>query len=414
MTESTDRPVIGRAFRVAALVALPVGALLLAWWMTRAPADALAPVAEGHEHAAVTAAASGASQSVMLTAEQARRIGVTFAEVRREALAAEVRTVGQVVVDETSTYSVSLRFDGWVERLHVNATGQAVQAGDALLDIHSPMVVSAEEEFLLARRLAGNVAGGDARTRGGATDLESAARRRLEAWQVPEEEIARLERTGEVSRSLTLRALASGVVLEKAVLAGQRVMAGDALYRIADLTTVWIEAEIYEQDLREVGVGQATVATFDARPGERWSGRIAHVYPTLSTESRTARVRVVLANPGMRLKPGMFATLLIAGPRRPAVLTVPRSAVLVTGERTLVFVRRADGGLEPREVGTGARTRERIEILRGLAAGETVVASATFLVDSESNLRTVLGGMGDMPGMEITTPPSSAPPRERR
>ena len=188
--------------------------------------------------------------------------------------------------------------------------------------------------------------------------------------------------------------------------AGQRIMAGDAVYRLADLSTVWVDGDVYEQDLRAVRQGQRATAEFDAYPGERWAGRIAYVYPTLSPETRTARVRVALANPGLRLKPGMYATLHIEGAGSAAALTVPRAAVLATGERQLVFVRRADGRLEPREVTLGATSDDRAEILRGVSAGDTVVASATFLVDAESNLGTALGGMGDMPGMEITLPPA--------
>jgi len=189
------------------------------------------------------------------------------------------------------------------------------------------------------------------------------------------------------------------------VLAGQKIMAGDALYRVADLSTVWVEGEVFEQDLANVREGQGVRAELQALPGERRTGRIAYVYPTLNPETRTVRVRVVLPNHDLRLKPGMYATLRITAGARDAVLTVPRSAVLSTGERSIVFVRGANGQLAPREVSIGASNDERVEILRGVRAGETVVASATFLVDAESNLGTALGGMGDMPGMELTTPP---------
>ncbi|HET9453818.1 MAG TPA: efflux RND transporter periplasmic adaptor subunit, partial [Gemmatimonadaceae bacterium] len=225
---------------------------------------------------------------------------------------------------------------------------------------------------------------------------------------VPAGDIARIERTGQVQRTMTLRAPATGVVLEKTVTQGQRVMAGDALYRLADLRRVWVEGEVYEQDLGAMRVGQGASAEFDAYPGQRWAGRITFVSPTVSPTTRTARVRVELANPEFRLKPGMFATMHITGAGRPAVLTVPRSAVLITGERQLVFVRRPDARLEPRLVQVGATSDDRAEILRGLAAGETVVASATFLIDAESNLGTALGGMGDMPGMEFTLPPTDS------
>ncbi|HZO18596.1 MAG TPA: efflux RND transporter periplasmic adaptor subunit, partial [Gemmatimonadaceae bacterium] len=185
---------------------------------------------------------------------------------------------------------------------------------------------------------------------------------------------------------------------------GQRIMAGDQLYKVADLGTVWVEGEVFEQDLSSVRLGQRAVAEVEAVPGEEFPGRITYVYPTVNPETRTARVRVELANPRLRLKPGMYATLRLTGTSGVVALTVPRTAVLSTGERNLVFVKRPDGKLEPRLVELGATTDDRLQILRGLAAGDTVVASATFLVDAESNLGTTLGGMGNMPGMDMTAP----------
>lgn len=418
MDETNEVPTSRRLLRGALLVALPLGALLIAWWFTRAPggepvaSPVTAPAADGHDHAAMAGMAGMAADTaapISLTADQARRIGVTFAPVTSGALSTEVRTLGQVVVDESRVHAITLRFDGWVERLRVDRTGQTVRAGDPLMDVYSPMVVSAQEELLLARRLSVQLGAAEGRARSDATDLVASARRRLMLWDVPEDEIARLERTGEVTRTITPRASASGEVLEKSVVEGQRVMAGDVLYRIADLSQVWVEGDVYEQDLRAIAVGQSAVATFDAIPGAARTGRVALVYPTLSTETRTARVRLAFDNADRRLRPGMFATLRIAGARRASALSVPRSAVLSTGERALVFVRAADGSIAPREVKVGASTDDRTEILSGVVAGETVVSSATFLVDAESNLRTALGGMGDMPGMEITTPPTSAP-----
>lgn len=405
-----ERALLSPARRVArgvVLIAAPIAAVLVAWWATRGPADG--GDADAEDHSTMVAPAVGASASVTLTAEDARRIGVTYAVATRGALSQEIRTVGQVVADETRLHTVALRLDGWVERLFVAYTGQLVRAGEPLLELYSPMAVNAQEELLLARRLVEDLAAGDERARREAESLVAAARRRLAWWEVPDEEIARVERTGEVLRTVTLRVPVSGVVLEKQVIAGQRVMAGEALYRIADLSTVWIEGDVYEQDQRALAVGQAVVAEFDAFPGERWSGRISYVQSTISEETRTLRVRITLANPQLRLKPGMFATLRLTGVGRASTLSVPRSAVLATGERAIVFVRLADGRLAPTEVKTGFMTRDRIEILRGLVAGDVVVASATFLVDAESNLGTALGGMGDMPGMEITVPPSSPP-----
>jgi membrane fusion protein, copper/silver efflux system len=364
-----------------------------------------------HNHAVPATQAAG---PVMLSADAARRIGVTYATATIGSLAREVRSVGQVTFDETRVKTIALKVDGWVERLYVDFTGQAVNVGDPLLSIYSPMMVSAQEELVLARRLAADVASGTPDAVRGAEELVRSAQRRLAYWDVPQSEIDRLVRTGEVQRAITVRARVGGVVVEKAVLAGQRVMAGDALYRVADLGEVWLEGEIYEQDLTTVRLGLAVTAELEAYPGEHWSGRIAYVYPTLNPETRTARVRVELANPGLRLKPGMYATFRFTGAARAGVLSVPRSAILSTGERSLVFVRRDDGMLEPREVRISAAAQDHVEVLAGLRAGEVVVASATFLVDAESNLKSALGGMGNMPGMDMTSPPKSPgqkPPR---
>ena len=392
-----------RILRLAAYPAVLLATGGVVYLATRdGSAATTAPAA--HRHGA--AASSGSSaRPVTLSDADARRIGVTFAPVTLAALDREVRTVGQIALDETRVSAIAPKIDGWVERLYVNSTGQPVAAGQPLLTIYSPMLVTAQEELLLARRLQGEVASAEGATTQRAADLVASARRRLAYWDIAPSEIAEVERTGAVRKTMTLRAPAGGYVLEKNVLAGQKIMAGDALYRVADLSAVWVEGEVFEQDLASVRVGQTVRAELQALPGEHRTGRIAYVYPTLNPETRTVRVRVVLPNRDLALKPGMYATLRITAGARDPVLTVPRSAVLSTGERSIVFVRDAGGALAPREVALGASNDERVEILRGVRAGETVVASATFLVDAESNLGTALGGMGDMPGMELTTPP---------
>jgi membrane fusion protein, copper/silver efflux system len=243
----------------------------------------------------------------------------------------------------------------------------------------------------------------------GATEMLESTRRRLAYWDISPAQIERIERSGQVQKVVALRATASGHVLEKKVLPGQRIMAGEPLYKVADLSTVWVEGDVFEQDLPAVRVGETVRADFEALPGAPRTGRISYVYPTINPETRTARVRVVLPNGDMLLKPGMYATLRIAGVSRGDVLTVPREAVLSTGTRSVVFVREQGGALTPREVVLGVTSGERVEVLRGLNAGDAVVASATFLIDAESNLGKALGGMGDMPGMDVTTPPTTVP-----
>ncbi|MGH7618507.1 MAG: efflux RND transporter periplasmic adaptor subunit [Gemmatimonadaceae bacterium] len=364
-------------------------------------------MAAAHNHGA--SATADAARPVMLTPDQARRIGVTYAAATLGALGKEVRTLGQITFDETKVQTIAPKIDGWVEQLFVNVTGQPIIAGQALFTIYSPMLVTAQEELLLAKRLQHDVSAGSSDAQQNASELVSSARRRLAYWDIPESEIADIERSGEVHRVLTLRSPAAGYVLEKNVIAGQRIMAGDALYRVTDLTTVWVEGEVFEQDLATVHVGQTVHADFQALPGEHRMGRISYVYPTINPDTRTAKVRVVLPNDDLRLKPGMYATLRIAGTARQSVLTVPRDAVLSTGERNIVFVRVAGGQLAPREVSLGASNDDRVEILRGLGLGDTVVSSATFLVDAESNLGKALGGMGNMPGMDMSEPPKALP-----
>ena len=376
------------------------------FFMTRAAAT---PAAMAAETASVAGKTAPLGSPVTLSTMDAQRIGVTYATATVGGLAKEVRTVGQITFDETRVHTISLKIDGFVDHLIVNATGQAVTAGQPLLTIYSPMLVSAEEELLLAKRLQRDVAGASAETRRSAEDLLTSSRRRLAYWDVPTGEINEVERSGHVHKTLTMRAPAGGYVLEKSVTAGQKVMAGDPLYKVADLSVLWAEGEVFEQDMSTVLLGAAVNAEFAAFPDEHWLGRISYIYPTLNPETRTVRVRVVLPNAAFRLKPGMYATLRIAGRAREGVLSVPRSAVLATGERSIVFVRESSGELAPREVALGTTNDDRVEILRGLAAGETVVASATFLVDAESNLSKALGGMGNMPGMEMKTPPKALP-----
>jgi Cu(I)/Ag(I) efflux system membrane fusion protein len=395
----------GRALRWLLYAAVPAAALAIVFLFQ---GKAEQPDATNHVHGSVVAPEGG--QPVALSADAANRIGVTYTTVTVGPLTREVRTVGQVTFDETRVKAIAPKLDGWVERLYVDFTGQSVAVGDPLLAIYSPMLVTAQEELLLAKRLTNDVAAGTPDAVRSANELLGSARRRLAYWDIRERDIAEVERTGEVQRTLTLRAPAAGVVVEKLVLSGQRIMAGETLYRVADLSVVWVEGEVFEQDLPAVRTGLPVTAEFEAFPGERWSGRITYIYPTLDPDTRTARVRLALPNPERRLKPGMYATFLFTSPRRGDALSVPRSAVLSTGERSLVFVRRTDGRLEPRTVRVGVVAGDRVEVLAGLRAGETVVASATFLIDAESNLGSALGGMGDMPGMDMTAPTPAPPP----
>jgi membrane fusion protein, copper/silver efflux system len=337
---------------------------------------------------------------VRLTSDQARAIGVTFTTVDRGPLTRLVRTVGQVIPAEPNLADVTPKIDGFVDRLFVDATGQAVRKGDPLLSLYSPMLVTAQEELLTALRLSGAIDSSDAEAWRNALALVAASRRRLAYWDISADQIARLERTGEVTKTLTLTAPEGGVVLEKMVVAGQGVTPGMKLYRIADLSTVWIEGEVFEQDLAFIRLGAEARVELAAYPGRSWRGRVSFVYPVVDEQSRTARVRVVLPNSGGTLRPGMYGTLFFDAVLDPDRLSVPAEAVVMTGERNLVFLVRPDGMLDPREVVLGARGDGRVQILSGLAAGDRIVASANFLVDAESRLATD-AGMANMPGMNM-------------
>ena len=361
--------------------------------------------AGGHDHAAMSAPSGGLSP-VVLDGEAARRIGVTYAKVERKALPVFVRSVGTVTYDETRLATVNPKIEGWVEKLHVDFTGAPVRAGQPLMDLYSPALVFAQEELILAVRLSGNAAAG--RASDNAEELLRSARRRLAYWDIPEAEIRRIEETGEPLKVLTMTAPATGIVVEKNVVEGDRIMPGMTLYRIADLSRVWVEADIFEKDLASVALGQGALVSFEAFPGRPFTGRVTYVYPTVSPESRTGRIRLELQNANGALKPGMYADITLDVPPTPPVLVVPRSAVIDTGERVLVFVAAADGSLHPREVKTGRASLQLMEVLSGLSEGETIVSSAAFLIDAESNLGTMTGApgdstasdMGDMPGMD--------------
>lgn len=345
--------------------------------------------------------------AVQLTANQIRQFGVTFGTADVRTLEDRIRTTGVVNFDETRIAQVTPKFGGFVEQLYIAFTGQPVRRGQPLLEIYSPELVAAQEELLVARRLERTmdesaVPGVPA----GSSNLLAAATRRLRLWDISEAQIEQILRTGEVQRSLTLHAPASGVVIEKSVVEGQAVQAGQTLYTIADLAEVWVEAELRESEAGNVREGTRATLEFAAFPGRPFNGRVEYVYPTLQEASRTIKARVAMTNPEGRIKPGMYATVRFTTPNR-TVLTVPTAAVVRTGERAMVFVDMGGGRLMPHEIETGSVGDAYVEVLAGLEPGQRVVTSAQFLLDSESNLGEVMkamigmgGDMGDMGGMD--------------
>lgn len=345
---------------------------------------------------------SGDRQPVMLTAAQERAVGVVYATVGRMDLERSIRTVGRVEVAESSVTEITPKVAGFVEELFVNTTGERVTRGQPLLTLYSPELVAAQEELLTAQRLLSRIDPGAEEATRSAVALLAAAERRLAYWDITDEQIDRLKRTGEVMKSLALVSPVDGVVLEKGVNVGQRVSPGALLYRLADLSEIWIEGAVFEQDLQFVRLGAQAHIDVPAYPGEHRMGRVSFVYPTIDVDSRTNRVRVTLDNSSRQLKPGMFVTMYFDVSIGIDVIAVPRSAVIVTGERNLVFVRGDDAMLTPRDVVVGAHARDYWEILSGLEEGEVIVTSAGFLIDAESRLGST--GMAGMPGMNMSAP----------
>ena len=343
--------------------------------------------------------------AVRLTPAQASAIGVTYTTVATGPLTRPVRTVGEVAAPESTVVDVTVKVDGYVERMYVATTGVPVRRGQPLLSIYSPTLVAAQQELLTALGLVAATDAADPGARSSAMSLLAATRRRLANADIPAAQVARLEHTGEVTKTLTLTAPVSGVVLDKAVVEGQSVETGAMLYRLADLSTVWIDGAVFEQDLALLHVGARAQVEFASYPGRTWTGRITFISPVVDSMSRTAVVRVSVANREGLLKPGMYATLFLLAPLDPRIPHVPADAVVRTGERDMVYVARPDGTLEPQGVTLGLRAGDQVQVLSGVRPGQRIVASANFLVDAESHLTTGGTSMAGMPGMD--TPPAA-------
>jgi membrane fusion protein, copper/silver efflux system len=338
---------------------------------------------------------ASATPLVKLSLDKVQKLGVKTEAVALRDLASTIRAVATVQANERSLATVTPKFDGWIQRLYVNTTGQAVRKGEALMDVYSPDLITAQQEYLIARKGVQTLAGGSAEVQASMQRLVDSALQRLRNWDISETELQRLAQDGKTTQYLTLRSPANGVVLEKPAIQGKRFMAGEVLYQVADLSQVWLLAEVFERDLGQVRIGQSANIRVDAYPEKVFAGKVTFIYPTVAAESRTARVRIELANPQALLKPSMYARAEFASSQgKGPALTVPDSAVLDTGTRQLVLVQRGEGRFEPRPVKLGARGDGYVEVLDGVKAGENVVVSANFLIDAESNLKAAFSGFG--------------------
>jgi Cu(I)/Ag(I) efflux system membrane fusion protein len=347
------------------------------------------------------------AQVLSISTEKIQRLGVKTAPVEFTEIGHPVRSVGSVEADERRRYDVTLRFDGFIEKLYVNATGQSVTRGQPLFTLYSPDLISAQHEYLDAKNGQAALGNGEPWLQSGMKSLTDSSLERLRNWGISASELEHLQRQGTVTQAVVVRSPASGIILEKSAVAGARAMTGETLFKIADLSQVWIMAEVYEQDIGLIQTGQSVRVTFDAYPGRTFKGKVGFIYPTLNPATRTAKVRIELANPDNLFKPMMYAQLEIATQTHRA-LAVPRSAVLESGRRALVLVDLGEGRFEPRPVKLGLRGEDQIEIVEGLSEQERVVTSANFLIDSESNLKAALGAF--KPAGPETQGPAPAEP----
>jgi RND family efflux transporter MFP subunit len=328
---------------------------------------------------------------VQISPQRLQSIGVKTGRVESKVVEDEIRVTGNVAVDETRLSSVQVRYSGYIQKVFADATYQYLQKGQPLFTIYSPDLVATEHEYLVARQNQQRVA--QSRVPGvteGAASLLDAARERLKQWGVPQREIARLESTGEVQQELEVDSPVSGYITERNALPNLTVQPETRLYTVADLSMVWVLAEVFQNDLGRIKIGDRATLTVDTYPGRVFEGRVNFVYPQVDMTTRTARARLIFSNADLKLSPGMFvnAALKVSMGKQ---LLIPATGVLQSGTRQVVFVSRGDGYIEPREVQVGSRAGNNFIVLKGLKEGEEIVTSANFLIDSESQLQAALG-----------------------
>lgn len=331
--------------------------------------------------------------TVMLSVKKQQLIGVRTTEVRRAPLQRTIRTVGRVEADETKIAHIHVKVPGWVEKVYVDFVGKLVKKGQPLFTFYSPDLVSTQQEYLIARRgekELGNSSYQDVAR--GAESLLRAARDRLRLWDISDEQIQQLEETGQVTRTMTIYSPINGFVTHRNLYEQAYVKPDTQLYMLADLSTIWVYADIYEYEVPYVRVGQRATMQLSYFPGKSYAGRVSYIYPTLDSKTRTVRVRLDFRNPGFALKPGMFADVELKIDYGTQTL-IPSEAVLDSGLRQIVFIAKPGGFFEPREVQLGARLENQYIVLSGVEPGETIVTSGNFLIDSESRLSTAAGGI---------------------
>ena len=350
--------------------------------------------------------------TVVLSPERIQKLGVRTETVRLRPLSPSIRASGTVQVDETRQHVIAPKFEGWVERLHANQTGMPVRRGQPLLSVYSPELVAAQEEYRVADAAARKLAGGDPATVASMIRLRDAARARLHNWDIGDAQLANAGGKSGAAGNLVLTAPADAVVIDKPVVQGARFAAGDTILRLADLSVVWVTANVPASSARGVALGQRAMFTSPSLPGQTFEGQVSFVQPVMDPVTRTLGVRLALPNHEGMLRPGLFGDVTLFQDDATPVLSVPRSAVLDSGLRQTVLVQVSEGRFAPRPVKVGRRTGDAVEILEGVAEGERVVVSANFLIDAESNLQSAFEGMGvsqGQAGESSPTGPDTAP-----
>ncbi|MCC7135088.1 MAG: efflux RND transporter periplasmic adaptor subunit [Nitrosomonas sp.] len=349
------------------------------------------PVYEGEE-------LSSDDSAITISTEKIQKLGVRTETAALRQLVRTVRAVATIQPDERRLHTLATRFEGWIQKLHVNATGQTVKKGQALMDVYSPELIAAQHEYLIAMKGLRMVSDSDRNVQLEMQRLVESTLQRLRNWDISKTELQQLQREGAARDYITLRSKANGVVLEKPSVEGKRFAPGDVLYQIADLSSVWVLADVFEQDLGMIHPGQKATIRIDAYPDKVLNGEVDFIYPMITPETRTAIVRIKLSNEQGLLKPAMYARVELASfHTNDKVLTISDSAVLDSGVRQLVLVDLGEGRYEPRTVKLGMHADGYVEVLGGLEAGEAVVVKANFLIDAESNLKAALSGFGHYP-----------------
>jgi len=334
------------------------------------------------------------ANQIKISTEKIQKLGVRTESVSMRKLDKIVRATGRIEPDERRTFTIAPKFEGFVERLHVNVTGQPISKGQPLFEVYSPELVSAQREYAIAAQGVQSLKGGSPEAQSGMKQLAESSLLRLKNWDISEGQVKALAKSGAAKRTMTFLSPVNGIVTEKKAIQGMRFMPGEMLYQVADLSAVWVVADVFEQDIGLVKSGAIAKVKINAYPEKTFEGKITYVYPTLKADTRTVQVRIELANPGLLLKTAMFAQVELSVGGEKDVLTIPESSVIDSGTRRIVLVQLKEGRFEPREVKTGARSDNYIEVLEGVKDGELVVVAANFLIDAESNLQAVVSGMG--------------------